>query len=77
MAEKDLQCNDKRIILSIRETDEVWIFAAGIPGVVSYGGRNMISINKSSGEIKLFVLPNKENFDILHNSKVIYDFEKR
>ncbi len=76
MAQKDLHCDDKRVLLSIRETDEIWIFEAGIPEEVSYGGRNMISINKSSGEIKLFVLPNKENFDILHKSNIIYDYKK-
>ena len=76
MAERDLQCNDKRRILSVRETDEMWIFTAGIPGVVSCGGRNMISINKASGEIKLFALPNKENFDLLHNSNIIYEYGK-
>ena len=77
MAQEDLHCDDKRVILKIRETDDLWIFEAGIPGMVSYGGRNMISINKATGEIKLFALPNKENFDILHTSRVIYEYNQK
>lgn len=75
-AQEDLHCDDKRIILQINETDDKWIFQAGIPGVISYGGRNTISIDRTNGEIKLFILPNKENFETLKNSKIIYKYDE-
>jgi len=72
IAEKELNCSGERVITRIKETDELWIFWAGIPGLKSYGGKNSICIYKDSGRIELFRLPDKKNFEILRSAKDIY-----
>lgn len=78
IAEKELQCDEKRVILHIYETDEKYVFTSGIPGLPSYGGKNMISIDKIDGKIEPIVLPSQAGFkvlDELKNAKVVYDYE--
>ena len=60
------------VVNKILENDSMFIFfAKGRNENKTYIGSNGISINKENGEMKNFFLPNKENFEILHNSKHI------
>ena len=60
--------NKEGRLTSAKETDELYIFYYGIPNMMAVGDQG-ISINKNTKEIKMFILPNKENFEILKTSK--------
>ena len=60
--------NKEGKLKSALETDELWIFYYGIPNMVAVGDPG-ISINKNTREIRMFILPNKENFSILGKAK--------
>lgn len=57
-------------LLSIREHERMYIIYTGIPGVVKYG-RSGMAVDKETGDISSFILPKKENFAILHESREI------
>ena len=57
-------------ILSIREHEKMYIIYTGIPGMVKYGHAG-IAVSRETGEISSFILPKKENFAILHESREI------
>lgn len=57
-------------ITKFYETDEMWIIYGGKKGQVKIGG-TAITINKSNGEIGKFLLPSKENFEILKKATQI------
>lgn len=56
-------------LTKIYESDNSWIVYAGKTGQVKFGNMG-ISIDKESGEIKNFILPSRENFEILKNAKL-------
>lgn len=56
-------------LTKIYESEHLWIVYAGKPGQVKYGNMG-ISIDKESGEIRNFILPSRENFEILRNAKL-------
>ena len=57
-------------ILEIYECEDRWVFFGGIPGMVNYGG-GAIYIMKDSLVKSEFILPSRENFDMLENAKPI------
>lgn len=62
MAVKFFESKNKEDRLkSALETDELWILYYGIPNMIAVGDSG-IRINKNTKEIKMFILPNKENF---------------
>lgn len=60
----------KQEITKIYETDEMWIVYGGKRGQVKIGGA-AITINKKNGEVGRFILPSKENFEILRKATQI------
>jgi hypothetical protein len=46
------------------ETSHSWIFFGGAKGKVKIGGSGII-INKETGVIEQFILPSRENFELL------------
>lgn len=60
-------------ITKVLEHHDFWIIYGGIKGVRLVGSHG-ISINKDSGELKTFHLPDDDNFEILEHSKSI-DFD--
>ena len=57
-------------ILTIREHARMYIIYTGIPGVRKVGNAG-IAVSRENGSIASFVLPKKENFAILHESREI------
>lgn len=57
-------------IAHILETDTHWIFYPGEKGVRVVGGYG-IKIDKATGKIEDFILPNAENFKLLEKAKEI------
>ncbi len=57
-------------ILSIREHARMYIIYTGTPGVIKYGNAG-IAVSRENGNTASFVLPKKENFAILHESREI------
>lgn len=57
-------------ISKVYDSDTMWIVFGRKNGAVRYGSRG-ISIDKSSKEIKPFVLPSDENFAILEKATLI------
>ncbi len=57
-------------ILRIREHERMYIIYTGIPGVVKYGNAG-IAVDRETGAISSFILPKRENFAILHESRDI------
>ena len=55
-------------ILTIREHERMYIIYTGIRGVVKYGNAG-IAVDRETGAISSFILPKKENFAILHESR--------
>lgn len=55
-------------ILSIREHERMYIIYTGKKGVVKYGNAG-IAVDRETGAISSFILPKKENFAILHESR--------
>ncbi len=55
-------------ILRIREHERMYIIYTGIPGAVKYGNAG-IAVDRETGAISSFILPKKENFEILHESR--------
>ena len=67
------------IIVMVSETESFWIFDGHDPkyiGSTMYGGPGPLSIDKSTGEMKELVLPNKENFKILRESVLVWKLKK-
>lgn len=54
-------------LTKIYEAENIWIVYAGKKGQVRYGNTG-ISIDKATGQINRFVLPSRENFDILKSA---------
>ena len=59
-----------REITKVYESDDSWIVFAVIKDQPQYSSTG-ISVCKTNGEVKRFILPSKENFRILHNAKLI------
>ena len=57
-------------IVKVYETKTAWIVFGGRKGMQKIGGA-AINIDKASGDVSTFVLPSKENFEILKNAKLI------
>lgn len=47
-----------------------WLFAAGDPEVINDGGY-AITVDKKSGAVAEFILPNKKNFELLEKAKPV------
>ncbi len=62
--------NENFCISKIYEAETVWIVFATNNGKNKYGGYG-ISIDKKTGNVSKFILPSKENFEILNNAKLI------
>ena len=54
-------------IYSAMDAGEFWLFFGDTDGYVDVGGQG-IKLNKDSGEIEEFTLPNIENFQIMKNA---------
>ena len=72
---KDYFAKSNEVILDCKETEDSWIFSGGIEGKRKFG-INAIEIDKANGNIHLFRLPNKKNFEKLEKSRTI-DFLKQ
>ena len=57
------ECWDAEGLSKVKDVGEKWVFYPNVDG--SFFGNHHISIQKSDGEIKPFVLPNKQNFELL------------
>lgn len=57
-------------LTKIYDAGTLWIIYAGKKDQVQYGS-SAISIHKTSGEIKSFILPSRENFAILRNAVLV------
>ena len=57
-------------LLYAKDIGDRWLFRGGSDGIVIYG-MPTLAINKESGEISFFELPNEENFCILKTAKEI------
>lgn len=67
---KDYYAKSNEVILDCKETEDSWIFSGGIEGKRKFG-INAIEIDKANGNIHLFRLPNKKNFEKLEKSRTI------
>ena len=56
-------------LTKIYESANAWIVYAGKKGQVKYGNMG-ITIDKGNGSISNFILPSRENFEILKNAKL-------
>lgn len=56
-------------LTKVYESNDIWVVYATKDGKIRYGGHG-IAINKETGEISDFILPSKENFEILRNAKL-------
>lgn len=54
-------------LASALETENYWIFYGGQKGTVAVG-KPGIKINRETGELSKFFLPNKENFALLKSA---------
>ena len=57
-------------ITKVYENDNSWIVFAGKKNMPRFGSAG-ISIDKLTAKISVFMLPTRENFEILKNSKLI------
>ena len=64
------QNRGNQVIVKVYETETTWIVFGGRKGMQKIGGA-AITIDKGSGDIATFVLPSKENFEILNNARLI------
>lgn len=60
----------QQTITKIYETNNMWIVYGGKNGQPKIGN-SAITINKETGSIGRFILPSKENFEILKNATLI------
>lgn len=54
----------KNGLCEANDLGDAWLFAAGDPDVIEDGGY-AITVDKESGEIAEFILPNRKNFERL------------
>ena len=67
---KEYYCKKGELELTkIYEAEKEWIVYAGKKDQPKFGNAG-ISIDKESGDIKSFILPSRENFEILKNAKL-------
>ena len=57
-------------LASALEAENCWIFYGGKAGVTVCGIPG-VKVSKETGELSVFILPNKENFAILKSAKKI------
>lgn len=62
--------NNVTDILEAYDADGVWIIFGGKKGCPEIGSSG-ISIDKTTGDMKDFILPSAENFDLLNKAKEI------
>lgn len=54
----------------VYDAEKVWIVYAGEKNKIKYGN-TAIAIDKETGKISLFVLPNRANFEILKSATLM------
>lgn len=62
--------NEDKPLASALETDGFWIFFGGNEDEIEFGGEGII-INRLSGEVSEFFLPDEENFELLDKAEKI------
>lgn len=75
IAKRYYQENGSQEITKFYDAEKSWIVFGGRPGQVKIGNSG-IAIDKKCGEISGFILPSKENFEILKKAVLIDVSEK-
>ena len=70
IAKEHFNSKNQQTITKFYETDNMWIVYGGRKGQTKIGNA-AITISKDTGNIGSFILPSKENFEILRNAKLI------
>lgn len=53
----------------ISDVGDRWVFAGTHPNAAVFYGKQDVSVNKETGELEIFYLPDIKNLDLLDNAK--------